>query len=66
MKKTLFAVFAIGLFACNINYEKTPSGLTYKIFKGREVINQKGGEFIKFNMEYRLADRDSVLQSTYG
>ena len=66
MKRTIVVLFAISLFACSTNYDKTPSGLTYKIFKGRGGEKPKTGEFIKFNIEYRLADRDSVLQSTYG
>lgn len=66
MKRTIVVLLAISFFACNINYEKTPSGLTYKIFKGKGGDTPKAGEFIKFNLEYRLADRDSVLQSTYA
>ena len=66
MKRTIVVLLAIGLFACNMNYDKTPSGLTYKIFKGNGGEKPKAGEFIKFNMEWRLADRDSVLQSTYN
>jgi FKBP-type peptidyl-prolyl cis-trans isomerase FkpA len=66
MKRTIVVLLAIGFFACNMNYDKTPTGLTYKIFKGSGGEKPKAGEFVKFNMEYRLADRDSVLQSTYG
>src|SRR5215471_6699746 len=68
MKKTIAAVFAMSLIACNINYEKTPSGLAYKIFHGQgtDTVKPKAGEFAKYNIEYILLDRDSVLQSTYG
>jgi len=66
MKKTIAALFAISLIACNINYEKTPSGLAYKIFRGKDTLKPKAGEFARFNVEYVLVDRDSVLQSTYG
>ena len=31
-----------------------------------ETEKPKAGEFIKFNIEYKLEDRDSVLQSTFG
>jgi FKBP-type peptidyl-prolyl cis-trans isomerase FkpA len=49
-----------------MNYEKTSSGLPYKIFPGKKGgAKPKAGDFIKFNVEYRLADRDSVLQSTF-
>ncbi len=66
MKTTIALLFAICLVACNMNYDKTPSGLTYKIFHGSGGEKPKVGEFVKFNLEYRLADRDSVLQSTYN
>jgi FKBP-type peptidyl-prolyl cis-trans isomerase len=56
----------MGLFACNMNYEKTPTGLIYKIFEGKGGVKPKGGEFVKFNLEYRLKDRDSVLQTTFN
>lgn len=65
MKRTIAALLALSLFACNVNYEKTPSGLVYKIFEGKGGEKVKPGEYIKFNLEYRLKDRDSVLQSTY-
>ena len=66
MKKTILALFILSIAACNMNYEKTPSGLTYKIFKGKDTVKAKPGQFAKFNMEYILADRDSVFSSTYG
>jgi FKBP-type peptidyl-prolyl cis-trans isomerase FkpA len=65
MKRTIAVLLAISFFACNMNYEKTPSGLTYKIISGKGGEKPKAGEFIKFNFEYKLEDRDSVLQSTY-
>ena len=34
MKRTLVVLFAISFVACSMNYEKTPSGLAYKIFRG--------------------------------
>ena len=66
MKRTIVVLLAISFFACNMNYEKTPSGLTYKIIKGKGGQKPKPGEFIKFNFEYKLEDRDSILQSTYS
>ena len=66
MKRTIVVLLAISFFACNMNYEKTPSGLTYKIIKGKGGEKPKPGEFIKFNFEYKLEDRDSLLQSTYS
>ncbi len=66
MKTTIALLFAICLVACNMNYDKTPTGLTYKIFHGSGGEKPKVGEFVKFNVEYRLADRDSILQTTYN
>jgi FKBP-type peptidyl-prolyl cis-trans isomerase len=66
MKKTLLALLLISMVACNINYEKAPSGLPYKIYKGKGTVKAKAGDFAKFNMKYILADRDSVFSSTYG
>lgn len=66
MKRAIVVLLAIGLFACNMNYEKTQSGLPYKIFAGKGGAKPKAGDFIKFNIEYRLDDRDSVLQTTFN
>jgi hypothetical protein len=66
MKRTVVVLLAISFIACSMNYDKTPSGLAYKIFPGKGGEKPKPGEFIKFNVEYRLADRDSVLQTTYN
>ncbi len=66
MKKSIAVLLVMGLFACNMNYEKTPSGLMYKIFEGKGGEKPKAGEFVKFNLEYLLKDRDSVLQSTFN
>lgn len=66
MKKTFVVLFAISFVACSMNYDKTPSGLAYKIFRGNGTEKPKAGQFIKFNVEYKLEDRDSVLQSTFG
>lgn len=49
-----------------MNYQKTASGLPYKIFHGNGTVKPKAGEFAKFNLEYILQDRDSVFSSTYG
>jgi FKBP-type peptidyl-prolyl cis-trans isomerase FkpA len=65
MKKSLVVLLAVCCVACNVNYEKTASGLRYKIFEGKGGDTPKAGNFVKFNLEYKLVDRDSVLQSTY-
>ena len=70
MKKILLAATAVLLLAgCQVNYEKAPSGLTYKVFPGKGGDSVKVGEFVKYNVEYVLTGRtgkpDSVLQTTY-
>ena len=61
------AVLAVTIAACNTNYEKTKSGLTYKIFKGKETGTLlKPGMFAKLNLEYVLTPKDTVLNTTYG
>ncbi len=67
MKKTITVLLcAISLVACNMNYQKTPSGMPYKIFHGSGTVKPKVKEFAKFNLAYILLDRDSVFSSTYG
>lgn len=60
----LFAV----LTACNVNYEKTKSGLQYKLYKGKNTTLVKAGQFVKLNMEYRtkIKGKDTILSTTYG
>jgi FKBP-type peptidyl-prolyl cis-trans isomerase FkpA len=69
MKKLLSIASAmlIIFISCQVNYEKTKSGLKYKIYKGDgkgEAI--KAGSFIKFDIEYRFQGKDSVLISSFG
>ncbi|MGI8634437.1 MAG: FKBP-type peptidyl-prolyl cis-trans isomerase, partial [Segetibacter sp.] len=68
MKQMLtIAALAMVMASCNTNYEKTKSGLTYKIFKGKGSGNMlKAGMFAKLNIEYLLSPKDTVLNSTYG
>ncbi|WP_336514319.1 FKBP-type peptidyl-prolyl cis-trans isomerase [Pollutibacter soli] len=68
MKKTmlLLAVLsAICIGSCkNIGYEKTKTGLEYKIIsdgKGKEL---KKGDYVKFN--YKITHGDSVITSSYN
>jgi len=66
MKKMILAVWAALLFAaCNIDYNKTPSGLVYKIYPGKGGDSLKPGNIVKYSLEFVLADRkdkkDSVL-----
>lgn len=68
MKQMLaLAALAVIMASCNTNYEKTKSGLTYKIFKGKGTgQNLKAGMFAKLNVEYVLSPKDSVLHTDYG
>ena len=53
------------LASCN-QYEKTPSGLAYKIEKGGSKELLKQGQFVKMNVAYNLPAKDSVLSSSFG
>ena len=62
----LAASAAIVLASCQVNYEKTASGLVYKIFPGKGEEKLEPGKFVKFNIEYSLPDKDSVINTSYG
>lgn len=66
MKKIIPALLILGIAACNMNYEKTPSGMAYKIFRGKDTAKVRPGEYAKFNVALILMDRDSPYTSTYG
>ena len=68
MKQILaFAALVIMITSCNSNYEKTKSGLVYKIFKGKGGAGITPGSFAKLNIEYKLTGngKDSILNTTY-
>lgn len=62
----LVAAAAVAFTSCQVKYEKTKSGLLYKISKGKGGEKLKAGDFIKFNISYSMPDKDTVLNSTYG
>ncbi len=69
MKQFLFAVACIALLstaACKANYDKTPSGLVYRVVSGKGGAPVKAGQFVKFNVEFKLMPKDSTLNTTYG
>lgn len=68
MKRILaIAVIALVVTSCNMNYEKTPSGLVYKIFNNKKNGKPvKGAKFVKLNIEYSLQPKDTILNTTYG
>lgn len=65
-RTTLTLLAAIVMLASCNQYEKTPSGLTYKIINGGSKEKLKNGQFVKFNIEYKIPPKDSVLTSSYG
>lgn len=65
--KIMLAVFAcIFILASCKNYKKTPSGMAYTITKGKTKDLIKQGQVAKFNVEYKLAGKDTILSSTYN
>jgi FKBP-type peptidyl-prolyl cis-trans isomerase FkpA len=66
MRTTITLLAAVVLLASCNQYKKTPSGLQYKIVKGKSNEKIKQGQFVKFHIEYRLASKDSLLNSSYG
>ncbi|MBN9298227.1 MAG: FKBP-type peptidyl-prolyl cis-trans isomerase [Filimonas sp.] len=69
MKKLALILAAATAFtACSVNYEKTKSGFQYKIIKGKGGDSLKPGQFMKFDLIYKVNvnGKDSVLNSTYG
>ncbi len=66
MRTTITLLVAIVLLASCNQYKKTPSGLAYKITKGDGKVKLKQGDFVKFNIEFKIAPKDSSLSSSYG
>jgi FKBP-type peptidyl-prolyl cis-trans isomerase len=68
MKQTNFllaAVAAILISSCSqVGFEKTKSGLQYKIIQSGDGEKLEQGDFVKF--QYKLTYKDSVVMSTYG
>ena len=70
MKHLILAVACVALLsavACKANYDKTKSGLVYRIVSSKGGEPVKAGDFVKFNVEFRMSTpKDTVLNSTYG
>jgi len=62
---TAFLAFALLMASCN-QFDKTKSGMPYKIKKGGSSTLLKNGQFIKFNVEFKLGGKDSILNTSYG
>ncbi|WP_158559417.1 FKBP-type peptidyl-prolyl cis-trans isomerase [Deminuibacter soli] len=69
MKQFLLGVAAFAMFAMTacqgVNYEKTKSGLTYKIIKGKGGEKLKGGTAIKFNIFIGIPEADTTFATTF-
>jgi FKBP-type peptidyl-prolyl cis-trans isomerase len=48
------------------DYQKTKSGILYKIFSDGKDSAAKAGQFLKFNYQAKIGSSDSVLATTYG
>jgi FKBP-type peptidyl-prolyl cis-trans isomerase FkpA len=66
MRTTSTLLLAIVLLASCNQYKKSPSGLAYKITKGDGKEKLKHGDFVKFNIEFKVSPKDSLLSSSYG
>ncbi len=69
MKHFLLAAACVALLstvACKANYDKTASGLVYRIVSSKGGAPVKIGQFVKFNIELKLSPKDSILNTTYG
>ncbi|KAI9452602.1 hypothetical protein F5148DRAFT_1289521 [Russula earlei] len=53
------------LTACH-QYDQSSSGLRYKITKGDGKVKPKQGEYLKFNIEYKMEGKDTVLNNSFG
>ena len=60
---SLMAVLIL-LAGCN-QYQKTPSGVAYSI-SGNSKTKIKQGQIFKYNIEYKIAPKDSVFNTTFG
>ena len=61
---TSIVAASILLVSCS-QYEKTKSGLAYKITSGGSKEKLKQGQFVKMNIRYTIGAKDSVLNSTF-
>lgn len=60
---TVLAAATLFFASCN-KFEKTKSGMPYKIERGKAKEKFKNGQLIKVNVEYKI--KDSVLNNTFG
>ncbi len=64
--KKLTSVLAIAVLLASCNqFDKSKSGMPYKIKKGGSTAKFKQGDILKFNIEFKTGEKDTVLNSTY-
>jgi len=68
MKKiTIAALMAAAVFVTSCQrYEKTKSGMPYKITHGTGKEKFKQGQWVKLNIEFGVPEKDTIFSSTYG
>src|SRR5436305_9171380 len=65
MKKIILSASAILMIAaCNLNYEKTPSGVVYKTFPGKGGEKLDIGKSVKYKVDFLLTNRAGKKDST--
>jgi len=65
--RIIYPILAVALlFTSCSKFQKTKSGMAYKITKGGSSQKLKQGQIFKFNLEYKVSGKDTVLMSTYG
>jgi len=64
MKKLLPLLSALVLLASCNQYQKTPSGVAYKI-SGNSKEKIKQGQIFKYHMEFKVPPKDSVFNTTF-
>lgn len=65
--KLMAAVLVTGLLltACDkATYKKTPGGMPYQVFAGKDTLTAKAGQYLKINLSQKI--KDSVYYDTYG
>lgn len=68
MKQFVVGILAIGFLASCNQFQKTKSGMPYKITHGDKKQALKHGQFLKINIEFTVkkGNKDSALNSSYG
>ena len=65
--KQLTAVLALAIVLASCNqFDKTKSGMPYKITKGGSTALLKNGSYVVLNLEFKLGSKDSILNNTFG